>query len=1117
MNTGKNLSNDKMEQKISLADEAEREIARKDLDRSLSVEAGAGTGKTTLLVERILSLLRARRAPLEEIAAITFTEKAAGELKVRLREAIEKSLPLSPPEEAEPLSQALGELERAPISTIHSFCSSLLRERPVEASLDPNFEPLDEMGMDLLFQEIWDQWLRKEMEKKPAVLRRALPLGMEMDHLARLVRQIYENRDLLPEGLTPPPACSPESFIEILEKEVQRAWDLAKSDCRKEEDLGYQAIRGLRGKMKEVKEASPARQEVILLRDLEIKAQGNRNNWKPPASCDMQKKILRRLAEELEDLKDALRAQVMAYIIDWVRGFVATMQEEKARRGVLDFQDLLILSRNLLRDNKEVRLYFQGKFRYILVDEFQDTDPLQVEVVFFLAEKGAKAERWENVDLEPGKLFLVGDPKQSIYRFRRADIETYEKAKERLISRGTQVNIVQNFRTVPSILSWVNRIFSILIQPSEEGIFQPSYVPLVPHPERKEVIKGQSAVLLLAPPPDFNPREASAAKVREDEAQSIAALIEEMTAGRSQKKWMIFDKREGCPRTVSYRDISLLFPALTGIDAYEEALKQRGIPHRLEGGKEFYMRQEVRSLLCCLKALDDPADAISLVAALRSPFFGFSDEEIFLLTASGKRLSYLQSPAGEAEGFSEALDLLKDLHGGRNSRPISATVSDLLARTNVLEFSLLRQGGDQMAANLRKVLEQARAFEGESQATFRRFVEWLGTREEEGVREGESPWSEEGEENVKLMTIHKAKGLEFPVVILANLASERRRRQEFIPLRLQGTFEMHIGDFQTDGYASALEQEKAKMEAEDRRLFYVASTRARDYLILPLFWGRRGRGFFSLLEEKLPAFESMVPWSVIDGQLIVGRGFFNLQPPEKPPLRLDLEELEKEEGTPWERRFQWKESLEAVKKRASIGLPLLAPSSADPSTLDLPSRRLDEWNEPRPSRGKEEEGGPSFGLAFHGVLERLDLSDGNNLKALCRMETFEYSIPGSAEKLEAVIRQCLGHPLMDRVRKAKRLFREVPFCVNLDDHIVEGKIDLLFEEPEGWVIVDYKTDHVSGEALEHRFQGYREQGNWYARAVRKVTGEKIKEVIFFFVRAGEVRTFNSGSSLPTTK
>jgi ATP-dependent helicase/nuclease subunit A len=284
-----------------------------------------------------------------------------------------------------------------------------------------------------------------------------------------------------------------------------------------------------------------------------------------------------------------------------------------------------------------------------------------------------------------------------------------------------------------------------------------------------------------------------------------------------------------------------------------------------------------------------------------------------------------------------------------------------------------------------------------------------------------------------------------------------------------------------------------------------ATFRARDYLVLPLFGGKRGGGFFGLLEEKLPAIESMEPWSVIDGQLIAGRGCFKLQPAEKPPLRLELEESEKEKGTPWERRLQWKESLGAVKEKASIGLPLLAPSSAHPSTLDIPSHRLDEWIEPEPSRGRGEEGGISFGLAFHGVMERLDLSGGSNLKELCRIEALEYSIPGSAERLEALVRRCLDHPMMERVKSAKRLFREAPFSVSLDGTLVEGKIDLLFEEDRGWVIVDYKTDDVYGEILEQRFQSYRVQGQWYARAVREAAGCEAKEIAFFFVRSGEVR------------
>jgi len=1090
-----------MAQNLSFADQADRDAARYHLDRSLSVEAGAGTGKTTLLVERIISLIQSRRASLEQIVAITFTEKAAGELKVRLRETLEKTIPQAEADEAEALVQALRDLERAPISTIHSFCASLLRERPVEARVDPNFEPLDEIGLDMLFQEVWEVWLKQEMEKKAGPLRRALASGMSLDSLARLVRQVYDNRDLLPAGSFPRPSYAIDAFRENLEEGVQKAWVLAEKNCQDKEDRGFQAIQSLREKVTELQEAGEERREVILLRELEIKSQGNKQNWKPQVSCDTQKQIFKKLSEELDRLKKSIHADVLAELVEWLKGFLETIQEEKAKLGMLDFQDLLLGARNLLQNNKEVRRYFQERIRYILVDEFQDTDPLQVEVVFFLAEDGAQAEKWEDVVVAPGKLFLVGDPKQSIYRFRRADIETYEKAKEKLEAKGDGLKAFQNFRTVPSIISWVNRVFRDLIQPSEEGHFQPAYISLVAHPNREEVVADQPGVILLAPPPDFDSQKALVGDAREVEAQSIAALIEEMAAERSKRRWMVFDKKEKTSRAINYKDIALLFPTFTGVEAYEEALKAKGIPYRLEGGKEFYLRQEVRSLLCCLKALNDPADAISLVAALRSPFFGFSDEEIFLFVSSGNRLNYLRSPEEEESKFAEAFSILRRLHEQRNSASISNTISNLFSLTKILEFSLLRHGGEQTVANLRKVLEQARGFERERQATFRRFVQWLETREEEGVREGESPWSEEGEENVQLLTVHKAKGLEFPVVFLANLASPRVRTQEFIPLRLQGTFELAIGPCKTLGYDSALEKERAKMEAEDRRLFYVAATRARDHLVIPLFWSKRGKGTFTLLEGRLPEIGEMKSWSIADGQLVAGGGCFNLQPKEKPPLRLELGDYEREMESPWERRTRWKETIEAVKDKASRGLPLLAPSSFISSAYPF-----DECFEPRPAGGEDETGGVAFGLAFHGVMERLDLVSGKNLRELCRIKAMEQSIPKMAEKIERLCQRCLGHPLMERARMSKRLFREVPFSIFSDEKIIEGKIDLLFEEDGGWVIVDYKTDQASPETLEQRFLSYRQQGTWYAQAVQKAAAAKVKEVVFFFVRPGEVRS-----------
>jgi len=1079
-------------------DWTDRDAARHDLTRSLTVEAGAGTGKTTLLVDRILSLLRNQKASLEQIVAITFTEKAAGELKVRLREAIEKAIPPSRDGERESFQQALGDLERAPISTIHSFCASLLRERPVEAKIDPNFEPMDEMGLEMLFQEVWELWLSQELGKKSAPLRRALTLGMSLADLASLVRHLYDNRDLIAKDPLPRPSYSTEAFIQNFKTGMKEALKLAR-DCQKEEDKGFQNIQMLKEKVPALEEAPPERKEILILRELLIKSAGNKQNWKPPSSCEAQKQIFDELAGELEELKRSIRAETIVDLVEWLRGFLKAIEEEKAQRGVLDFQDLLLLARILLRDDKEVRRYFQEKFLYILVDEFQDTDPLQVEVVFFLAEDGARAETWEGVEISPGKLFLVGDPKQSIYRFRRADIETYEKAREQLTKKGGGLKIRQNFRTVPSIISWVNRVFEPLIQPSDQGYFQPGYIPLVAHEDRKESIKSQPGVILLAPPPDFDPEEASAPFVRQKEAQSIAALIEEMAGGKNRDQWMIYDKKEGDIRPVYFRDIALLFPALSGIEIYEEALKDRGIPFRLDGGKEFYLRQEVRSLLCSLRVLDDPADKISLVAALRCPFFGFSDEEIFLFVSSGNRLNYLERPPEKKSDFSEAFSLLRQLHEKRNAVPISSTVADLLSRTKALESSLFRHGGEQVAANLRKILDQARAFEKERSTTFRRFVEWLGSREEEGIREGESPWSEEGEENVKLLTVHKAKGLEFPVVILANLATERNRKQQFIPQRLQGRFQLAIGDFRTTGYDSALEQEKAKMEAEDRRLFYVAATRARDHLAIPLFWGKR-KGFFKMLEGQLPDGEKMKPGSQVNGQIVLGGGIFDLDPGGKPPLRLELAEAEEDNIAPLQKRIQWQKTLAEVKEKASRGLPLATPSSL---TGGIASFRfsLDEI----PGSSSEPGGGAAFGSAFHAVMERIDLVDGKNLNVLVKIKAVEQSIPGIADQIGDLCRKTLSNPIMDRVRRAKRFFREVDFSVSLEGKIMEGKIDLLFEEEEGWVIVDYKTDEVSGKAINERFDLYREQGIWYARAAKKTTGEAVKEVAFFFVRTGEIR------------
>jgi ATP-dependent helicase/nuclease subunit A len=270
-------------------------------------------------------------------------------------------------------------------------------------------------------------------------------------------------------------------------------------------------------------------------------------------------------------------------------------------------------------------------------------------------------------------------------------------------------------------------------------------------------------------------------------------------------------------------------------------------------------------------------------------------------------------------------------------------------------------------------------------------------------------------------------------------------------------------------------------------------------LVIPLFWGKR-KGFFKMLESHLPDWGQMTPGGRINGQLIVGGGALDLEAGEKPPLRLELGEDLDDKETPLQRRTLWMKTMEQIREKASRGLPLYTPSASASDSSPF------FWDEITDPGSGPVGGGKAFGLAFHEVMEHIDLTNGSNVKNLSQMRAAGQSIPEAAETLANLCLKTIGHPLMDRVRLAQRFFREVPFSVTDEEKIIEGKIDLFFEEPDGWVIIDYKTDDVHGEPLEKRFNSYREQGRWYARAVKKATGSVVKEVLFFFIRSGELRS-----------
>ena len=357
-----------------------------------------------------------------------------------------------------------------------------------------------------------------------------------------------------------------------------------------------------------------------LVREFVVKVEGAQKNWTSPQPCKIQKEICRSLQSDLDELRQRVKTQVVQQVGRIIRGFVEEIQAKKNSLGLLDFQDLLLRCRDLLQSNLAVREYFQRRFRYLLIDEFQDTDPLQVEMVFFLAESQARADDWTRVELKPGKLLLVGDPKQSIYRFRRADIAIYEAAKEHLCQGnsgppGEQLDIQQNFRSCSEVIEWVNPVFDQLIHPSEGEKYSPEYLPIYAWPESDFESSAPARVMEITA--DYDPK-AKIDELRGVEAQAVVHTIAEMVSSQ----WPVRDGKERRP--VAFRDMALLFPTYTGMQIYEDALKRAGIPYVLEGGKQYYQRQEVTSLIACLLAIDNPSDQLSIASALHSIFFGIS-------------------------------------------------------------------------------------------------------------------------------------------------------------------------------------------------------------------------------------------------------------------------------------------------------------------------------------------------------------------------------------------------------------------------------------------------------------------------------------------------------------
>ncbi len=1097
------------------ADQAARDRVSRTLDTSFLVEAGAGTGKTSVLLERVLGILKTD-LPLDKIAVITFTEKGAGELKARLRKGIERMISEAGP--AIPwrahLERSLESLDRATVSTIHSFAASLLRERPVEAEVDPRFTVADGLATTMLMEEIWERWIEQEMASRSEPLARALRLGVTLKQIRQLAFRFVEQRDVEPE-LYPADEPRLEDARERIVSGVRELSSLSAS-CTDQGDRAARQIRELEARLP-VLAGATGDHLLQMLHELPLRPDvGAQRNWSPPSILARAKGIVADLEARRKEATARARTCFARELAAWLRsGYLSAYRDAKDSRRVLDFADLLIICRETLLRSKAARVAFQERYTCILVDEFQDTDPVQSEILFLLAADDPDQTDWRQARPRPGKLFLVGDPKQSIYRFRRADIELYEDLKRRLPSHA---KLTQNFRTVPSIVDWVNALFQVLIQPSDPGGCQPRYEPIEafreePRPGRSTEGGHAAGVILISPRDPEDLAGASVEKVRLQEARHVVALMNKAV----QEGWTVVPEEGGDLRGIRHGDIALLFRTSTAFEIYEEVLREAGIPYRLSGGKRYYLRAEIQALQAVLAAIDRPHDPLSVASALRCPFFGHSDED--LLTHASGTGDWDYTGAGErGSPLDRSFALLARLHEKRNKRPVAATLEDLFEETGALALFYLKPDGGQRAANLLKSLDLARAHEELGGATFGAFVRWLGSMAIEEREEAEAPLTEDAEirtedtdaDSVRIMTVHRAKGLEFPMVIHCDISgAPRQDRPTCIVERaaeatlLEFTFGSGKHRFESAGYEEALEREKRRLLAESRRLFYVAATRARDYLVIPVFGGKRPAGVHDMLSESgfLPGGG---PVREIPGARVLEGASLEISRRTVKPLRILAEESVPADPALTIEKEGWRQAL-----RVALDAPTMGRAFRSASGME----RAPSAGHRPPAHDPEGRAARAAGTAVHGVLERIDLSTGRDIGLLSEEEAAACGYPGLAAEVRALAEKALRSKIVREALAAPRYFREMPFVAAGDVFFSEGRIDLLFEAGGGLTVVDFKTDKVESESeIDARVEVYRPQASIYACSLSRIAGLPVTRVVLYFIRPDVERSLKVDES-----
>ena len=1169
--------------------------AIKEKGENILVAAGAGSGKTAVLVERIIQKILNDKIDIDKILVVTFTDAAAAEMRERILEAIYEKLKETPGDEH--LKKQIVLLGKANISTIHSFCLDVIRNNFYQIDITPNFRIGDTTEIDLIKQETIEELFESLYEEENETFIKLLDIYegyRNDDRLKEIILKVYEYiqsnpfpKEWLEEKVeefnigedieilnTKWGTIIENEFRENVENSVKKLEAMAKKlemypETEKYADILKSDINEYNGIFSETKtwdellnkansiEYIPWKKDSKITLDIKDKAKDLRDSIKEKFKKDRATYLV----HDSEQIKEDSRYmyEILNSIKEIVLNFSKLFEVKKTEKNVIDFNDMEHYALKILVKQDEEGKYvktetaekYTNKFEEIAIDEYQDSNMVQEQIL---------------KSVSNGKnMFMVGDVKQSIYKFRQArpelflgKYEEYKLKKDLKENDDLKIQLFQNFRSRKNILDITNIVFENImsrelgdINYTKEEFLRQDKDYDEPKEEVNHAGKSELHIIDMIKTEEEDEEQAHIEKT-ELEAKLVANRIKDL----KKENYYVFDKKKKEYRKIEYRDIVILLRATKNIaPIYEKALIEEQIPVFTDTGEDYLDSTEIQTIMSVLKIIDNPLQDISLVAVMRSSIGGFTDNDLIKIRLHNKNGYYYEAleKAKEAESgelktkITEFLNKIESWRQKAEYLKVDELIWTIYLDTGYYNYVSLMPDGNVRTANLKMLFERAKKYESSTFKGLFNFINLINKLKLSNSDMGAAKLIGENENVVRIMSIHKSKGLEFPVVFLSDTAKQFNMRDlnDSIVLHQDLGFGVKYIDTEKKVEYSTISKDAIKIEAkqealaEEMRILYVALTRAREKLIITGV----EKDYKKSVEDKeknLEAYKNICP-----GLLKQYKSYLSwlelvyLKNAARMKELIDLKTYNKtdilKEGETGEEDKEkiikaWIPKNKEVDKKVAellnwkyknkFATTLESKTSVSKLKQKKQEKQEYEFTLPKPKflSKTTKLTGAEKGTLIHLCLQKLDLNKVETreqiedmIKDMVKREIISQN---EAEQINVkAIYEFTKTELANRIRKAKRVHKEAPFYINIpakeiyeegaDENIlVQGIIDLYYEDEKGdLVLVDYKTDYV--EDKKELIQKYKVQLDLYKQALEKSTNKKVTEMYIYSTHLGE--------------